>query len=147
MTKTLATLAALALRRLRIDRSTPRPTVAPPGRGGGDIQVLKVQGNVYMLVGPGGNTALQVGDVGVLVVDTQVASASDKLLAAIRSISPKPIHYIINTNGRGDAIGGNAALAKAGPDDGRIARRFRRASAATSRRRPRSSPTKTCSTA
>jgi cyclase len=70
---------------------------------------------VYMLAGPGGNTTVQVGDVGVLIVDTQVASVSDKLLAAIRSISPKPIHYIINTNGRPESIGGNAALAKAGP--------------------------------
>jgi cyclase len=80
--------------------------------GGTDVQTLKVQGNVYMVAGPGGNTT---GDSGVLVVDTQTASASDRLLAAIRSISPKPISYIVNTNGRGDAIGGNAALAKAGP--------------------------------
>jgi cyclase len=80
-----------------------------------DIQVLKVQGNVYMLAGPGGNTTVQVGDTGVLVVDTQSAGASDKLLAAIRTISPKPIHYIVNTNVLPDHIGGNAALAKAGP--------------------------------
>ena len=114
MAKTLTTLAALAL---LVCGSTgdAAAQAGPQAAGGGDIQVLKVQGNVYMLAGPGGNTTLQVGDVGVLVVDTQVASSSDKLLAAIRSISPKPIHYIINTNGRGDAIGGNAALAKAGP--------------------------------
>jgi glyoxylase-like metal-dependent hydrolase (beta-lactamase superfamily II) len=80
-----------------------------------DIQVLKVQGNVYMLAGPGGNTTVQAGETGVIVVDTQTAAVSDKLFAAIRSISPKPIHYIINTNGRSEAVGGNAALAKAGP--------------------------------
>ena len=80
-----------------------------------DIQVLRVQGNVYMLAGPGGNTVVQAGDAGVLVVDTQTAQASDKLVAAIRSISPKPIHYIVNTNARPDRIGGNPALAKIGP--------------------------------
>jgi glyoxylase-like metal-dependent hydrolase (beta-lactamase superfamily II) len=95
---------------------------AVPGRlaaqapaAAGDIQVLKVQGNVYMVAGPGGNTTVQAGDGGVLVVDTQTAAASDKLFAAIRAISPKPIHYIINTNARPDSVGGNAALAKLGP--------------------------------
>jgi cyclase len=114
MMKTLATLATLSIVACGLARSAAAQ-VAPPAAGATDIQVLKVQGNVYMLAGPGGNTTVQVGDVGVLVVDTQVASASDKLLAAIRSISPKPIHYIINTNGRSEAIGGNATLAKAGP--------------------------------
>ena len=88
---------------------------APARAAAQDIQVLRVQGNVYMLAGPGGNTVVQAGEGGVLVVDTQTAGASDKLIAAIRSISPKPIHYIINTNVRDDRIGGNAALAKIGP--------------------------------
>jgi cyclase len=79
------------------------------------IQVLHVQGNVYMLAGPGGNTAVQAGDGGVLVVDTQPVQVSDKLLAAIRTISPRPIHYIINTNVHDDHVGGNESLAKAGP--------------------------------
>jgi len=109
MTKPFTLLAALAALAYAL---TPGASAQSTG---GDIQVLKVQGNVYMLAGPGGNTTVQVGDAGVLVVDTQVASVSDKLLAAIRSISPKPIHYIVNTNGRSDAVGGNAALAKAGP--------------------------------
>src|SRR6185369_13614308 len=65
--------------------------------------------------GPGGNTTVMAGDSGVLVVDTQTAAVSDKLFAAIRSVSPKAIHYIINTNGRADSVGGNAALAKVGP--------------------------------
>jgi glyoxylase-like metal-dependent hydrolase (beta-lactamase superfamily II) len=84
-------------------------------REGGQIQVLHVQGNVYMLVGAGGNTTVQAGDGGVLVVDTQSAELSARLLAAIRTISAKPIHYIINTNVDADHIGGNENLAKAGP--------------------------------
>jgi glyoxylase-like metal-dependent hydrolase (beta-lactamase superfamily II) len=101
-TTTLAALAVLAFLQ-------PRGAVAQ------DIQVLRVQGNVYMLAGPGGNTTVQAGDAGVVVVDTQTAAVSDKLLAAIRTISPKPIHYIINTGAGPDRVGGNAALAKAGP--------------------------------
>jgi len=87
----------------------------PTAAGAQDIQILKVQGNVYMIAGPGGNTVVQAGETGVLVVDTQTTAAADKLLTAIRSISPKPIHYIVNTNMRADRIGGNPALAKAGP--------------------------------
>src|SRR5688572_18564562 len=63
-----------------------------------EVQVLPVQGNVYMLVGAGGNITLQVGDEGVLLVDTQFAELSDKILAAIRKLSTKPLRYIINTH-------------------------------------------------
>lgn len=79
-----------------------------------EIKVLHVQGNVYMLVGEGGNITLQAGEQGVLIVDTMYAPLSDKIYAAIRSISDKPITYIINTHGHGDHIGGNANLAQMG---------------------------------
>jgi cyclase len=105
MTKHIATIAALTV----LASGAARAAAAQ------EIQVLRVQGNVYMLAGPGGNTIVQAGDAGVLVVDTQTAAVSDKLLAAIRTISPKPIHYIVNTSVGADRIGGNAALAKAGP--------------------------------
>lgn len=80
----------------------------------GEVHVLKVQGDVYMLVGPAGNTVVQVGPMGVLVVDTQTAEVSGKLLAAIRTLSDKPIRYIINTSADNDRTGGNEAIAKAG---------------------------------
>jgi cyclase len=80
-----------------------------------EIHVLPVQGNTYMLAGDGGNITLQVGRNGVLLVDTGVASMSDKLLAVIRSIAgDKPIRYIINTSADSDHTGGNEAIAKEG---------------------------------
>jgi len=78
------------------------------------IKVLPVQGNIYMLVGGGGNITLQVGKEGVLLVDTMFAPLSDKVIAAIRTVSDKPIRYIINTHVHGDHTGGNENLAKAG---------------------------------
>ncbi len=79
-----------------------------------EIQVLHVQGNIYMLVGAGGNITLQAGEQGVMIVDTMYAPLSDKVYAAIRSVSDKPITYIINTHGHPDHIGGNANLAMMG---------------------------------
>jgi len=92
------------------------PSVAAgPRSDDGQIHVLKVQGNIYMLVGaPAGNIALQVGDSGVLLVDTMTAAVSDKVVAAIRTISDKPIRYIINTTFDPDHTGGNANVAKLG---------------------------------
>jgi cyclase len=62
---------------------------------------------VYMLVGAGGNIAIQVGDEGVVVVDTGLAAAADAVLAAIRTVTDKPIRYIINTHAHADHAGGN----------------------------------------
>src|SRR5215831_9869210 len=79
-----------------------------------EIAAFHVQGNVWMLVGAGGNIAVQVGDEGVLVVDTGLAQNADKVIAAIRKLSDKPIRWIINTHYHPDHTGGNEALAKAG---------------------------------
>jgi cyclase len=76
--------------------------------------VWPVQGDVYMMVGAGGNTTVQVGKDGVLVVDTQFAPMADKMLAEIHKLSDKPIRYIINTHVHGDHTGGNEAISKAG---------------------------------
>jgi glyoxylase-like metal-dependent hydrolase (beta-lactamase superfamily II) len=79
-----------------------------------EVHVLPVQGNVYMIVGAGGNITMQAGKDGVLLVDTMYAGLSDKVLAAIRTVSNKPIRYIINTHVHEDHTGGNEKLAKAG---------------------------------
>jgi glyoxylase-like metal-dependent hydrolase (beta-lactamase superfamily II) len=79
-----------------------------------DIRTLHVQGNVHILVGAGGNVAVQIGDEGVLVVDPGLASTSDKVLAAIRQLSDKPIRWIVNTHMHPDHTGANEAVSKAG---------------------------------
>ncbi len=85
-------------------QSAPRP----------QLQMLPVQGNVYLLAGAGGNIIVQTGQQGTLVVDTGLADRSDDVLAAIRRLTEKPIQYIINTHVHPDHTGGNDALRKAG---------------------------------
>jgi cyclase len=82
-----------------------------------EVHTLHVQGNVYMLVttgAAGGNVTLQVGDDGVLLVDTSVPSVTNQLVAEIRKLSNKPIRYVINTHVHADHVGGNEAIAKMG---------------------------------
>lgn len=78
------------------------------------IEVLPVQGQVYLIAGPGGNTTVQVGDEAVVVVDTQTAAVSGQVLEAIARLSAKPIRHVILTSGDPDHTGGNAAIAQAG---------------------------------
>ena len=78
------------------------------------IDTVKVRDNVYMLVGAGGNTTVFTGDEGIMVVDTQFAPLSTKIINAIRAISQGPIRYVVSTHMHGDHIGGNEALSKAG---------------------------------
>jgi cyclase len=87
-----------------------RLAAPPPER----LAVWPVRDNIYMLVGAGGNTTVQVGADGILIVDTKLASASEQLLAAIREISDKPIRFVINTHVHPDHVGGNEKIAAAG---------------------------------
>lgn len=79
-----------------------------------EIHILPVRRNVYMLVGPVGNSTVQVGPDGVIVVDTQFAELSEKILAAIKTLSNQPIRYVINTHAHPDHIGGNEPISQAG---------------------------------
>lgn len=90
------------------------PSVAPAPPALGKIDVVHVQGNVYLIGGAGGNIAVQVGDLGVLVVDTGNGQYSEQVLAEIRKLSNKPIQYVFNTSIDADHIGGNEAIRKAG---------------------------------
>ena len=62
------------------------------------IKVTKVAGNVYMLEGEGGNIAASVGEDGIVVVDDQYAPLAEKIVAALKGITDKPIRFIINTH-------------------------------------------------
>ena len=98
-------------------QAAPAPPAARPQNpalAAAEIHTLKVQGNVYMIVGPGGNTAVQIGDSGALVVDTQYEEVSDKIVAEIRRLTSKPIRYVVNTSADPDHTGGNAKISRAG---------------------------------
>jgi cyclase len=79
-----------------------------------DVEVVQAAADVYMIGGGGGNVAVNVGPQGLFVVDTGSAAASAKVVAAIRSISDRPIRYIANTSADLDHVGGNVEVNKLG---------------------------------
>jgi glyoxylase-like metal-dependent hydrolase (beta-lactamase superfamily II) len=79
------------------------------------IKVIKMAGTVYMLQGAGGNIGVSVGDDGIVVVDDQYAPLADKIQAALKGITDKPVRFVINTHFHGDHTGGNAYFQKQAP--------------------------------
>jgi glyoxylase-like metal-dependent hydrolase (beta-lactamase superfamily II) len=79
-----------------------------------EIKAEKVADGVYMLTGAGGNIGLSVGKDGAYVIDDQFAPLTDKILAAVRTVTPSPVRFVINTHLHGDHTGGNENMGKAG---------------------------------
>jgi glyoxylase-like metal-dependent hydrolase (beta-lactamase superfamily II) len=80
----------------------------------GDVDLVQIRPNFYVIGGAGGNILVQTGPEGVILVDSGTSAMSDKVLATIRRLTNLPIRYIINTGMDPDHVGGNEILSKAG---------------------------------
>jgi glyoxylase-like metal-dependent hydrolase (beta-lactamase superfamily II) len=80
-----------------------------------EVKATKVTGNVYMLTGAGGNIGVSVGEDGIVVVDDQYAPLAPKIEAALKTISDKPVRFIINTHYHPDHTGGNEHFGRSAP--------------------------------
>lgn len=79
-----------------------------------EIGVSPVTDGVYALTGRGGNIGLVVTDDGAFLIDDQYAPLTDKILAAVRSVTDQPVKFVLNTHWHGDHTGGNENLAGQG---------------------------------
>jgi glyoxylase-like metal-dependent hydrolase (beta-lactamase superfamily II) len=79
-----------------------------------DITVQPLRGNVSVLMGSGGNIAVLNGPGGKLLGDAGIAVSKPKIEAALASIGPSPVKYVINTHYHWDHTDGNAWLHEAG---------------------------------
>jgi glyoxylase-like metal-dependent hydrolase (beta-lactamase superfamily II) len=90
------------------------PAVTAQQAASTDLAVVELRPNFYLIGGAGGNIVAQIGPSGVIVVDSGRTDAADRVIAAIRRLTPLPIRYVLNTGMDADHVGGNEKLSKAG---------------------------------
>ncbi|MGE0591764.1 MAG: hypothetical protein AB7G23_01415 [Vicinamibacterales bacterium] len=74
------------------------------------MEVLHVRGNVYLIAGGSAHVVMQVGDQGVLLVDTGDSGESERILAAVRAVTHRPVRYIVNSSGEPAHVLGNGPI-------------------------------------
>jgi len=79
------------------------------------IKVQKVSGSVYMLEGMGGNIGASVGEDGIVVVDDEYLPLAEKIEAALKGLTDKPVKFVLNTHWHGDHTGGNPYFGEKAP--------------------------------
>jgi cyclase len=78
------------------------------------VRAVQVTPNLHVLFGAGGNIAVSTGSDGTFIIDDQFAPLTPKIVAAIRTLTPSPVKYVINTHFHGDHTGGNENFGNAG---------------------------------
>jgi len=79
-----------------------------------EIKVERIAPGVAVLFGAGGNIGLSYGEDGNALVDDQFAPLTDKILAAVGTVDPDPVRFVINTHWHFDHTGGNENLGRRG---------------------------------
>ena len=105
---TTIALAALGVAPL----AAAQQPAAPPAEV--KVTTTLLGGNVYGIDGQGGRAAALIGPEGVFLVDAQFPAVTDKIVAAIKALTPSPIRLLVNTHVHGDHTGGNANFAALG---------------------------------
>ena len=78
------------------------------------VTVVPVVPGIYMLQGAGGNIGLSVGKDNAFVIDDEYAPLTDRIKAAIATVTPNPVRFLVNTHWHGDHTGGNENMANGG---------------------------------
>src|SRR5690242_1282724 len=75
----------------------------PPGQ----LRITRVKGDLYMISGEGGNVAVYVTSEGVVLVDDMFDRNHADILASVKSVTDKPLKYVVNTHQHDDHAGGD----------------------------------------
>jgi cyclase len=78
----------------------------------GPFTLKKLADDTYVPYGRGGNVGFIVTEEGVVLVDDQFADLAPGIAEQIKSVSTKPIRFLINTHHHGDHTGGNGFFIK-----------------------------------
>ena len=83
-------------------------------RAEGDIVTQTVRGNISVLIGSGANIVVLSGDRGKFLVDAGISVSEAKVKAALNTISPTPIVYVVNTHWHWDHTDGDGWMQQSG---------------------------------
>ena len=86
----------------------------PDPMAGVEISVEEVADGLYMLTGRGGNIGLSAGDEATFIIDDQYAPLTDRIVAAIGTVTERPVDYVLNTHWHFDHTGGNENFGRRG---------------------------------
>ena len=109
MLKTLFATAGTALL-LSAGVSVAAAQNAPPPAPPPPMVVDKVADDLYVIRGEGGNITVYITSEGVVLVDDKFERNYDEVQAKLKSITDRPVKYVINTHPHADHTGGNAKL-------------------------------------
>jgi glyoxylase-like metal-dependent hydrolase (beta-lactamase superfamily II) len=84
----------------------PPPAVPP-------ATLERITNDLHVIRGEGGNTLVYLTDEGVVLVDPKFDRNHDDIVAKVKSLTDKPVRYIVNSHGHPDHTGGNAPFAPA----------------------------------
>jgi len=99
------------------DASEPKPApqqAAAEAPAKPNITSQKLSDSVYMLLGPGGNIGVSIGDDGVYMIDDKFARFGQEIIDVVAGLTDKPITYVLNTHHHGDHSGANAEMKSIG---------------------------------
>jgi cyclase len=98
----LSALTALAMGVWVAYTQTPQ---APP-----QLQLEKIKDDLYAIIGDGGNVAVYVTNEGAILIDDKFERDYADILAKVKSVTDKPVKYLLNTHQHGDHTGGNEKM-------------------------------------
>jgi glyoxylase-like metal-dependent hydrolase (beta-lactamase superfamily II) len=112
----VSAIATVALTALGAGTAHAQAQQAPAQQDFSTVQVVAhaLAGNVHYLEGRGGNIGVLLGSDGVVIVDDQFAPLTEKIVAAIGTLTDEDVRFVINTHVHPDHMGGNANFAALG---------------------------------
>lgn len=101
----LVRLSALAILSMGVWVAYTQNPAAPP-----QLQLEKIKDDLYAIIGDGGNVAVMLTNDGTIVIDDKFERDYADIMAKIKSVTDKPVKYVLNTHQHGDHTGGNAKM-------------------------------------
>ncbi len=90
------------------------PTLAQQDMSAVEVSITPIRDGLHLITGRGGNIVASTGADGTFLVDDQYAPLTEKIQAALATVTDQPVRFVVNTHWHGDHVGGNENLGKAG---------------------------------